>query len=299
MLNVVAGTDPDDPVDRARRRRTPRRLALGARHGRAARASGSATSRASGMTRSARPARSRPSKAALKYLTDAGATIVEMGSTVGDANTPPAPREQPDRQHARRRAGCSTSTPIRSWPSRASQIRNAVDVSCSQKKVAYTRADPSACAAAPAARMTAGGDDRPPQLPRCVQGQRQDVAGHRRRGQPRRRRRRLPGPAERHQPQRRRRRQGELRPPRHAGRRPGHPDRRLPGGLQRSRPADQPAAARPRVGRRQARRHGLRVRGAGGQGRQGPRGGDHRSGADGRRPTPAPRSAAPSRRRCR
>ncbi len=34
-------------------------------------------------------------------------------------------------------------------------IRNAVDVSCSQKKVAYVRADPSACAVAPAARMTA------------------------------------------------------------------------------------------------------------------------------------------------
>ncbi len=35
------------------------------------------------------------SKAALKYLTDAGATIVEMGSTVGDANTPPAPPNNP------------------------------------------------------------------------------------------------------------------------------------------------------------------------------------------------------------
>jgi amidase len=35
------------------------------------------------------------------------------------------------------------------------EIRNAVDVSCSQKKVAYVRQDPSACAAAPAPRMTA------------------------------------------------------------------------------------------------------------------------------------------------
>jgi amidase len=34
-------------------------------------------------------------------------------------------------------------------------IKNAVDVSCSQKKVAYVRADASACAVAPAARMTA------------------------------------------------------------------------------------------------------------------------------------------------
>src|SRR3954451_11566489 len=35
------------------------------------------------------------SKAALRYVTDAGATIVEMGSTVGDANTPPTPGATP------------------------------------------------------------------------------------------------------------------------------------------------------------------------------------------------------------
>ena len=35
------------------------------------------------------------SKAALKYLEHAGATIVEMGSTVGDTNTPPTPGPTP------------------------------------------------------------------------------------------------------------------------------------------------------------------------------------------------------------
>ena len=109
-------------------------------------------------------------------------------------------------------------------------IRNAVDVSCSQKKV---------CVHAPGRQRLrrrarraddAGGDRRPPRLPRRLQGQRQDVDGHGRRRRPRRRRRRLPGPAERHQPQRRRRRQGELRPPRHAGRRPGIPTVVFPAG---------------------------------------------------------------------
>ena len=46
---------------------------------------------------------------------------------------------------------------IDSHPELATQgfsIFNAVDVSCSQKKVAYVRADPSACLAAPPPRMT-------------------------------------------------------------------------------------------------------------------------------------------------
>ena len=77
-----------------------------------------------------------------------------MGSTVGDTNTPPAPSNNP-----------SGNTTQEGWmqyidahPELAEQgfeIRNAVDVSCSQKKIAYVRADPSACAAAPAPRMTA------------------------------------------------------------------------------------------------------------------------------------------------
>ena len=110
-------------------------------------------------------------------------------------------------------------------------IRNAVDVSCSQKKVCLRRArTPSACAVAPGRADDRGRAHRAPQLPPAVQGQRQDVARHRGRRRPRRRRGRLPGPAQRHQPQRRRWRQVELRPPRHAGRRPGIPTVVFPAG---------------------------------------------------------------------
>ena len=75
------------------------------------------------------------------------------------------------------------------------QIRNAVDVSCSQKKVWYTRQDASACAVAPAAA-----DDRrtssPPAAPTALQYKANaktwlDTRVRR----PGRRRRRLPGPA--------------------------------------------------------------------------------------------------------
>ena len=270
MLNVVTGTDPDDPTtapaDAERPADWRSTLDPNALRGKRIGYIPSVWDDPFGTTGT-----TDASKAALKYLTDAGATIVEMGSTVGDANTPPAPADNPTGNTSQE----GWMQYIDAHPELAEQgfaIRNAVDVSCSQKKVWYTRAGRlSACAVAPAARMTPDELTARRAYRVAVQGQRQDVAGHGRRRQPRRRRRRLPGPAERHQPQRRRRRQGELRPPRHAGRRPGHPDRRLPGRLQRPRPADQPAAARPGVGRRQARRHGLRVRAARDQGRQGPR----------------------------
>jgi amidase len=93
------------------------------------------------------------SKAALKYLTDAGATIVEMGSTAGDTNTPPTPGATPPGDINQE----GWMQYIDSHPELAEQgfdIDSAVDVSCSQKKVWYVRADPSACNAAPAARMT-------------------------------------------------------------------------------------------------------------------------------------------------
>jgi amidase len=93
------------------------------------------------------------SKAALKYLTDAGATIVEMGATVGDTNTPPTPGATPPGDINQE----GWMQYIDSHPELAEQgfdIKSAVDVSCSQRKVAYVRADPSACNAAPAARMT-------------------------------------------------------------------------------------------------------------------------------------------------
>jgi len=92
-------------------------------------------------------------KAALQFLVDAGATIVEMGSTVGGLDAPAVPHD-------------TTTGDVRSegWmqyidhhPELAAQgfsIRTAVDVNCSQKKVPYVRADPSTCREAPAPRMT-------------------------------------------------------------------------------------------------------------------------------------------------
>ena len=92
-------------------------------------------------------------KAALRYLVDAGATIVEMGVTVGGLDVPP---QTPD----------TTPGDLRSegWmqyidrhPELAAQgfrIKTAVDVNCSQKKVAYVRADAASCSAASSPRMT-------------------------------------------------------------------------------------------------------------------------------------------------
>src|SRR5262249_41204539 len=92
-------------------------------------------------------------KAALKYLVEAGATIVEMGATVGGADSPPPT--------ANNTTGDLTSEGwmqyIDRHPELAAQgfkIKSAVDVNCSQRKVAYVRAAAETCSAPPAARMT-------------------------------------------------------------------------------------------------------------------------------------------------
>ncbi len=76
-----------------------------------------------------------------------------MGATVGGTDTPPSP---PD--------ATTGNTTQEGWmqyidahPELVTQgfhITSAVDVSCSQVKVAFTRADPTACAVAPAPRMS-------------------------------------------------------------------------------------------------------------------------------------------------
>ncbi|MDA0162376.1 amidase family protein [Solirubrobacter ginsenosidimutans] len=153
MLNVVTGTDPADPTtapaDAERPADWRSTLDPNALRGKRIGYIPSVWEDPFGTTGT-----TDASKAALKYLTDAGATIVEMGSTVGGANTPTAPSVNP-----------SGNTSQEGWmqyidahPELAEQgfaIRNAVDVSCSQKKVWYTRQDASACAVAPAPRMTA------------------------------------------------------------------------------------------------------------------------------------------------
>ena len=153
MLNAVTGTDPDDPTTAPADAHRPADwrsvLDPNALKGKRIGYIPSLWDDPFGTTGT-----TNAEKAALKYLTDAGATIVEMGSTVGDANAPAAPTTNP--------TGNTTQEGwmqyIDAHPELQEQgfpIHNAVDVSCSQKKVWYTRADASACAAAPAPRMTA------------------------------------------------------------------------------------------------------------------------------------------------
>jgi amidase len=82
----------------------------------------------------------------------AGATIVEMGVTVGGTDTPPAPPAPPGdiRSEGWRQY-------IDSHPELHTQgfdIFTAVDVNCSQRKVLYVRAEASTCDVAPAPRLT-------------------------------------------------------------------------------------------------------------------------------------------------
>ena len=152
MLNVVTGTDPEDPTtapaDAERPADWRSTLDPNALRGKRIGYIPAVWEDPFGTTGT-----TDASKAALKYLTDAGATIVEMGTTVGDANTPPAPAVNPTGNTSQE----GWMQYIDAHPELAEQgfaIRNAVDVSCSQKKVWYVRQDASACAVAPAARMT-------------------------------------------------------------------------------------------------------------------------------------------------
>ena len=84
---------------------------------------------------------------------NAGATIVEMGVTVGGTDTPPAPVAPPGDIRAE-----GWGHYIDAHPELVTQgfhIFTNVDVDCSQKKVEYVRADPSTCLALPPPRLTA------------------------------------------------------------------------------------------------------------------------------------------------
>jgi amidase len=94
-------------------------------------------------------------KASLHYLEEAGATIVPMGTTAGDSGDAPAAPPNATTGNTQQEGWAQY---IDAHPELAQQgfpIGTAVDVSCSQKKIAYVRADASACAAAPAPRMSA------------------------------------------------------------------------------------------------------------------------------------------------
>jgi amidase len=153
MLNVLVAADPDDPETSAPGRRTPAdwRSVLDSNALRGKRIGYipstwldpfETTNTIDAM------------KAALRYFGDAGATIVEMGVTVGGTDTPPAPPAPPGDIRSE-----GWGLYIDSHPELATQgfrIATVVDVNCSQKKIAYVRADASTCDAAPPPRLSAG-----------------------------------------------------------------------------------------------------------------------------------------------
>ena len=155
MLNVVVAVDPADPETSVPGRHTPAdwRSVLDpeALRGKRIGYIPSAWVDPLGTTNT-----TDAENAALQYFVDAGATIVEMGVTVGGTDTPPAPPAPP---YDIRSEGWGLY--IDSHPELATQgfpIFSVVDVNCSQKKVAYVRldpADPSACPPVPPARLTA------------------------------------------------------------------------------------------------------------------------------------------------
>jgi len=153
MLNVVAGTDPDDSATAPATARIPADwrsvLDIHALKGKRIGFIPSTWLDPFGTSETI-----DSEKAALRYFADAGATIVAMGVTAGGSDTPPQTTD-------------ATTGNVRSegWmqyidrhPELAAQgfkIKTTVDVDCSQKKIAYVRADSATCSAEPAPRMTA------------------------------------------------------------------------------------------------------------------------------------------------
>jgi amidase len=154
VLNVVAGTDPDDPATAPADSHIPAdwRSVLDI-HALEGKRIGYIPAvwvdpfETTGTTDA--------EKAALKYFVEAGATIVEMGATVGGTDTPPAPPAPPG--DIRSEGWMQYLDRHPELVAQGFPIFTAVDVNCSQKKVAYVRADPTSAACQPSAvapRMT-------------------------------------------------------------------------------------------------------------------------------------------------
>jgi amidase len=151
MLNVVVAVDPDDPETSAPGRRTPEdwRSVLDPNALRGKRI-GYIPSRWVDVFETSNTIDAE--KAALQYFVAAGATIVEMGVTVGGTDTPPAPASPPGDIRAE-----GWGQYIDTHPELVMQgfaISSVVDVDCSQKKVLYVRPEPSTCLATPPPRLT-------------------------------------------------------------------------------------------------------------------------------------------------
>jgi len=153
VLNVVAGADPDDPAtaDDAAHLPSDWRTALSAD---ALRGKRIGIIESAWKDPFATTETIAAERAALRYFTEAGATLVPMGASVGGSDTP-----------ARVTGAAGGDITAEGWmqyldrhPELAAQgfpIHTAVDVSCSQKKIAYSRLDPSACTEPPPPRMSA------------------------------------------------------------------------------------------------------------------------------------------------
>ena len=198
MLNVVVAVDPADPETSAPGRHTPSDwrsvLDPNALRGKRIGFIPSTWVDPFGTTNT-----TDAERAALQYFVDAGATIVEMGVTVGGTDTPPAPAAPPGDIRAEGWGHYIDSHP--ELVTQGFKIFTHVDVDCSQKKVAYVRADPSTCSATPSPRLTPAQIQAFRDYRRGKQATAKawmDTAGADR---TRRRRRSLSGPVERHLPQ--------------------------------------------------------------------------------------------------
>jgi amidase len=151
ILNVVVATDPADPETSAPGRHVPGDwrsvLNPNALEGKRIGFIASRWVDPFGTTNTVQIEQQR----ALQYLMAAGATIVPMGAPYG-SDTPPAPASPTTdiRAEGWRRYIASHSELV----SQGFAISSDVDVQCSQKKVEYVRAAPSACSAPPSPVLT-------------------------------------------------------------------------------------------------------------------------------------------------
>lgn len=155
MLNVVTAADPDDPETSAPGRRVPVdwRSMLNAN---ALRGKRIGFIPATWLDPFGTTGTTDAEKAALRFIEEAGATIVEMGVTAGGTDTPPAPavpvfpggsiRSEGWRQYIDKHPELQEQ---------GFQIFTEVEVDCSQRKVLFVRAAASTCTATPERRLTA------------------------------------------------------------------------------------------------------------------------------------------------
>jgi amidase len=151
MLNVVVAIDPADPETSAPDRRTPADwrsvLDPNALRGKRIGYVPSVWVDPFQTTNT-----TDAEKAALRFFVDAGATIVEMGVTVGGTDTPPAP--DPPTGNIRAEGWGHYIDTHPELVTQGFNILTHVDVDCSQKKVEYVRPDPATCNDAPQPRLT-------------------------------------------------------------------------------------------------------------------------------------------------